>query len=132
MSYGPSGALTDAAARRMSNQIARVFRGTYGATTGLQTIMTSLARQMLVAGQSPDTIAQTFTHCVLAHSDGPGAESRNAESRMLLALTRQCVAQAALEAEMTPKPAAKPAVQPAVQPAAKPAAKVAAKPARSG
>lgn len=104
MSYGPGGALTDAAARRMSNQIARVYRGTYGATTGLQTIMTSLARQMLVAGQSPDTIAQTFAHCVLAHSDRPPADSRNAESQMLVALTRQCVAQAALDAAITAKP----------------------------
>jgi len=108
MSYGPSGALTDAAARRMSNQIARVYRGTYGATTGLQTIMTSLARQMLIAGQSPDAIAQTFTHCVLAHSDRPAAESQNAESRMLVALTRQCVEQAALEVRITTKPAEKP------------------------
>jgi hypothetical protein len=98
----PDGALTDAAERRMANQIARVFRGTYGATTGFRIIATSLARQMLVAGASPDAIAGALARCVLAHPNQAGAGTASA-SRMLVALTAECVARAALE-ETTPPP----------------------------
>lgn len=100
---GPDGALTDAAERRMANQIARVFRGTYGATTGLRIIATSLARQMLVAGVSPDAIAGALARCVVTHPDQAGARTAGA-TRMLVALTAECVARAARDETTARRP----------------------------
>ncbi len=99
---GPDGALTDAAERRMANQIARVFRGTYGATTGLRIIATSLARQMLVTGMSPDMVAGALARCVLTHPDQADARTASA-SRMLVALTAECVARAARDETTAPR-----------------------------
>jgi len=92
--------LPDLAARRLSNQIARAFRGTYGARTGLRTIARAVARQMLNAGMTPDAIALTFERCVLDHPDRLIGERRNIlagepHSRMLVELTRACVAEVA-------------------------------------
>lgn len=94
--------LPDAAARRLANQIARAYRGTYGARAGFHTIVTSVTRQMLHAGSSPDTVARAVEHEVLTHPDRPaaGAPARGTEkvdSRMLVELTRKCVADVALE-----------------------------------
>src|SRR5260370_78549 len=52
--------LPDAAARRLSNQIARAYRGTYGARTGLRTIVRSVARQMLNAGSPPEVVSRVI------------------------------------------------------------------------
>jgi hypothetical protein len=98
----PLAPLSDAAGRRLANQIDRVFRGTYGARTGLQTIVTALARQMLTNGSSPAAIMRTFEGCVLNH---PAQLARDPRSTLtddpnwtlLVELTRQCVADAALE-----------------------------------
>jgi hypothetical protein len=98
----PRPTLSDAAGRRLSNQIARVSRGTYGARTGLQTIVTALARQMLATGSSPAAIMLTFESCVLNH---PARLDRDPQSvltddpnwALLVELTRQCVTDAARE-----------------------------------
>lgn len=102
--FGPDGGLTGAAERRMANQIARVHRGTYGATTGMQTIAVSLARQMLVAGLSPDAVERALARCVLSHPDPTGPNSANA-SRRLVALTTECVARAVREQRAARRPA---------------------------
>jgi len=94
---GPDGALTDAATRRMSNQIARAFRGTFGAATGMETVTTSLARQLLAAGLSADAVARLLANCVLTHPDRPAVD-RKRVAGTLVALTDRCVAAAALEA----------------------------------
>lgn len=92
--------LPDVAARRLSNQIARAFRGTYGARTGLRTIARAVAQQMLDAGSTQEAIALTFEHCVLRHPDRLIGEQRNIpggepHSRMLVELTRACVTEVA-------------------------------------
>jgi hypothetical protein len=104
MYFGPDGALTDAAERRMVNQIARVHRGTFGAATGMQIIATSVARQMLVAGLSSATIARTLARCVLSQPN-PTAANPEKASRMLVALTAECVARAVREDTAARRPA---------------------------
>jgi hypothetical protein len=94
------GPLSDLAARRLSNQIGRAFRGTFGARTGLRTIARSVAQQMLAAGSGEEAIALTFEHCILDHPGRLIGEGRNvlggeSHSRMLIELTRSCVAEAA-------------------------------------
>lgn len=100
----PPAVLPAAAARRVSNQIARAFHGTYGATTGLQTIVRAIARQLLVAGSTPDEVTRAFEACVLAHPARHGGDSRSAvpgqvPSAMLVEITRECVSSVALEYE---------------------------------
>lgn len=95
-------ALSDAAERRVSNQIARVYRGTYGARTGLRIIVRSLARQMFAAGMSQETAAQAFEDCVLNHPDRAGRDRHSiatgeAESAGIVQLTRECVAEVAAD-----------------------------------
>jgi hypothetical protein len=96
---GPA-VLPDAAARRLANQLARAFHGTYGAPTGLRVIVRAVARQMLVAGSSEAAVARTFERCVMNHPACP-ADSKSltdmAQPRMLVALTQQCVAEVAQE-----------------------------------
>jgi hypothetical protein len=99
---GADPALTDAAARRMSNQLTRAYRGTYGARTGLRSIVLALARQMIRDGVSPEATARAFERCVLDHSarafgDAPPVTSGASHPRVLIDLTRECVAEAALE-----------------------------------
>ncbi|HEU4989459.1 MAG TPA: hypothetical protein VFT41_06740 [Gemmatimonadaceae bacterium] len=96
MHFGPNGALTDVAERRMANQIARVHRGTFGATMGMRIVATSVARQMLVAGLSSDAVTRTLARCVLAHPNPTGTNPAKA-SRRLVALTTECVARAVRE-----------------------------------
>ncbi len=96
MTHGPDCAITGLAERRIANQIARVHRGTWGATTGLEIITTSLARQMLLSGLTPDAVAGALARCVLAHPSETAADAPKA-SRTLVALTAACVARAARE-----------------------------------
>jgi hypothetical protein len=93
---------TDEARRRLSNQIARAYRGTYGAQTGLRTISRSIALRSIGAGWSPDAVSAAFERVVLDHpasaSDGqPNLITREPRSTALLELTRQSVADAILE-----------------------------------
>ncbi|MGH7669700.1 MAG: hypothetical protein ACRENQ_09430 [Gemmatimonadaceae bacterium] len=103
MANGPTNALPDAAARRLSNQIARAFRGTYGANTGLRTIVRSAARQLLVAGSSVDAVARIIEEAVRNHpgattGDRPNIVRAGSHTAMLVELTRECVTEVVLEA----------------------------------
>ncbi len=96
----------EAAARRLSNQIARTYRGTYGAQAGMRTIILSVTRQMLRAGSSPDSVSRALTQYVLAHPGDTGPEPRSAatdalHSSTLIALTKQCVADVERETRLT-------------------------------
>jgi hypothetical protein len=72
-----------------------VFRGTYGAKIGLQVLATSLTRQLLLGGFSPEVIARAFENCVVRHAgvlDARGGTSPYADTGMLIAITRASVA----------------------------------------
>ena len=96
-------ALPAAAARRLSNQIARAYRGTYGAQTGLRSLVKIVARQMLRAGSSSDTVSRVLEHYVLNQPASVVAGPRHVvtgtlNSSTLVELTRECIAEVALEA----------------------------------
>lgn len=96
------GVLPRADTRRLSNQIARVYRGTFGARTGLQTIVRMIARQALSTGASPGDIARAFELQVLSHAahlaaEGRGDGAADLQSQSLIELTQQCVADVARE-----------------------------------
>jgi hypothetical protein len=92
---GLDGVLSDAAARRLSNQLARAYRGTYGAETGLRMIVRSVARQMIQAGSTPESVSRTFERYVLDHPSFDSALSGRVNSKTLIELTQACVADAA-------------------------------------
>jgi hypothetical protein len=97
---GRTATLSDAAARRLANQLARAFRGTYEANTGLRSVMRSVARQMLGTGSSRAAVTRALAGCVLNHPARLGADPRDsltgdAHSRALVELARDCVADAA-------------------------------------
>jgi hypothetical protein len=54
----PEAIVPEAAGRRLSNQVARAYRGTYGARTGLRTIVRATSTQMLRSGGSPEGVAR--------------------------------------------------------------------------
>lgn len=102
MAGGLDSALTDAASRRMANQLARAYRGTFGARTGLRIIVLPLARQMIRDGISPDAANGVLERCVLDHPSRTIGESQpsidgGAHSGMLIDLMHECVAAAVLE-----------------------------------
>jgi hypothetical protein len=102
MAGGLDSALTDAASRRMANQLARAYRGTFGARTGLRIIVLPLARQMIRGGVSPDTANDVLERCVLDHpsritGDAQPPMEGAAHSEMLIDLMHECVAAAVLE-----------------------------------
>jgi hypothetical protein len=90
-----------ASGRRLSSQIGRAFRGTFGATTGLRTLMQSIAEQMLAGGVTQQDIAQAFETCVMQHPARIGCDSQSlisgkAYSAVLVELASECVAAASL------------------------------------
>lgn len=94
--------LPPAAVRRLSNQIGRAFRGTYGAQTGLRILVGSMARQLLGAGASPDALTRALEQCVLAHPGRLADDRRSlvtgtSQCATLVRVTRECVAATALE-----------------------------------
>lgn len=98
-------ALPPAAARRLSNQIARAYRGTYGAETGLRGIVRQAARQMFGVGWSSDTVSRVLEQYIRDHPSTRGADSRSPEpsrlnSTILIAIMRDCVADVALDAHV--------------------------------
>jgi hypothetical protein len=108
MAGGLDSALTDAASRRMSNQLARAYRGTFGARTGLRLIVLPLARQMIRGGVSPDAANGVLERCVLEHpsriiGDAQQSTEGAAHSGILIDLMHECVAAAVLECA-TPSP----------------------------
>jgi hypothetical protein len=60
-------ALTTSMVRRLNHQIERAFRGTYGAESGLRTLVRMGTQQMLLAGAPPASIGSAFSACVLNH-----------------------------------------------------------------
>ena len=101
---GLDGVLNDAATRRLSSQLTRAYRGTYGAQAGLRMIVRSLARQMIRAGVSPESVSHTFEGHVLNHPACQHAR-RNAltgklDSITLVELTHDCVVEVAHETEI--------------------------------
>lgn len=96
-------ALPPAAARRLSNQIARAYRGTYGAETGLRSIVRQAARQMLHVGWSTETVTRVLEKHIRDHPSTRPADTRafapgKLNSKILIALMRECVADVALGA----------------------------------
>ena len=103
------GILTDQARRRLSNQVARAYRGTYGARTGLRTLGRSIARRMIGAGCPADVVSAALARVVLDHPASITADRRDLvtgepRSMALVELTRQCVAEVALELSQPPPP----------------------------
>lgn len=99
--------LAPAARRRLANQIARALRGTYGAKTGLRTLVSTMAGDLLARGATTDAVAKTFEECVLAHplpvdSTPQTVVAGQASSATLVELVRECVTVVALEREPTP------------------------------
>ncbi len=94
--------LTDAAARRMSNQLTRAYRGTFGARIGLRLIVLPLVRDMIREGVSPDAANGMLERCVLDHPSRIIGDSQNsiagvAHSAVLIDLMHECVAAAVVE-----------------------------------
>lgn len=94
----PPAGLSDAAARRLANQLARAFRGTYGARTGLRTIVKGLVREMRNSGMPPADVAALLEECVLSHparpaGDPPSIITGATLSQGLVELMHECVAE---------------------------------------
>jgi hypothetical protein len=88
--------LSGIAQRRLSNQIDRGYRRTFGARAGLRAIVESVAREMLRAGGSRDTVATAITCYLVAHparlsANPAGAVSDDFSASMLTDLVQQCV-----------------------------------------
>lgn len=101
--------LTEAAARRMANQLARAYRGTFGARTGLRIIVLPLARQMIRDGVSADVANGVLERCVLDHPSRVVADVQHsmtgvAHSEVLIDLMHECVAAAVLECATAARP----------------------------
>ena len=106
MAGGIDSALTDAVSRRMSNQLARAYRGTFGARTGLRIIVLPLARQMIRGGVSADAANGMLERCVLDHpcriiGEAQHSTAGAAHSGLLIDLMHECVATAVLECATT-------------------------------
>lgn len=94
----PHDAMTASMARRIENQVERVFRRTYGARTGFRTLAILGAQQMVGAGAQRPAIREALTQCVLrqltADTDYVGAwEEREAAARELTALIEEWVSE---------------------------------------
>ena len=91
------------AARRLSNQIGRAYRGTYGAEDGLRILVCATARQLLIDGATPRSVTRALEQCVMVHPDRPITPPRPMSdvvgSAALVRLTRECVAGVARELE---------------------------------
>lgn len=84
----------------MANQVGRAYRGTFGAATGLKTIVASVARQMMRAGSSAEETARLLERGVLDHPERNAAGATDAsenQARLMVELTHQCVAEVKLE-----------------------------------
>src|SRR4051812_34100139 len=87
--------LPAASRRRLSNHIARAFRGGVGAKTGLRTIVRSVAAEMLAIGATEGSITRALETCVRDHPAGIGYDphslmSGKSHSTMLVELAHEC------------------------------------------
>ena len=88
--------LSGIARRRLSNQIDRGYRRTFGATAGLRTIVESVAREMLRAGGSRDIVATAITNYLVDHparlaAESSGTAADDFSASMLTQLVQRCV-----------------------------------------
>lgn len=88
--------LTPGHARRLDVAIGRAVRGTYGARTGLRTIVRGVVTELMAEGATPETIADQLERCVRDHPIGHAHDRRNLitgalHSSMLVDLARRCV-----------------------------------------
>jgi len=86
--------------RRLSSQIGRAFRGTFGAEIGLRTLMRSVAAKMLAEGVTEQSVRRTFELCVMHHPARMGRDSHSlmsgkSHSAALVEIANECVAAAA-------------------------------------
>ena len=107
--------LPAASGRRLSNQIGRAFRGTFGAKTGLRTIIRSVAAEMLAAGATKESVARALETCVLDHParadcDSHSLVSGTLHSTVLVELASECVADVARSDGETVNSAREPAL----------------------
>lgn len=94
--------LSGIAARRLSNQIDRAHRGTFGAETGLRTIVKAVAREMTRGGASVDVVLAAITNHLVNHPARPGwkpngSGSGSLSSTALIDLVQQCIDEVAVE-----------------------------------
>ena len=97
----PQVTLTDHARRRLSNQIARAYRGPWSASTGLRALARSIARRLLGAGWSTDVVSAALVRVVCEHPACTGVRrhlgTTEHRSLALAELMRQSVKEVALE-----------------------------------
>ena len=74
-----------AAGRRLSTQVARAYRGTYGARIGLRTLVKSVSVQMVRNGLSPDAVARALAEYVVSCPAPTGCDPSNARDEALRA-----------------------------------------------
>ena len=93
--------LTEQARRRLTNQVGRAYRGTYGARTGLRALSRQFAVRLIEARCSPESISAALARVVLDHSasnqGGRNLLTGRTLATALVELTRQSVAEAVLE-----------------------------------
>lgn len=94
--------LPAASGRRLSSQIGRAFRGTFGAKTGFATLMQSIAATMFADSVSEQDIMRAFEIRVMDHPARAGCDSQSlitgtSHSAALVALAHECVAAAAAQ-----------------------------------
>ena len=99
---GREAVVPDAAARRLSTQVARAYRGTFGARAGLRTLVRSVSVQMLRGGSSPEAVARALADYVLncpapAFVDSSTATNDAVRATALVALTAEYVSDVAVE-----------------------------------
>jgi hypothetical protein len=88
-------ALRSTTSRRLSAQIQRMLDGTFGARTGLRSLVRIATSEMILAGGSPDSIRKALTLCARPYSqlavEGAAVEDAEKGARReteLLALTK--------------------------------------------
>jgi phytoene/squalene synthetase len=59
--------LSGAVEERLRNQIGRAFRHTYGAESGLRTLVKLASSQMLAAGAAPAAVRNAIEQCLVNH-----------------------------------------------------------------
>ena len=91
--------LSGIATRRLSSQIDRANRGTFGAQTGLRTIVKAVAREMMRTGTSSDVVSAAIANHLVNHPTRPASKQTagNLTATMLIDLVQQSVDEVAAE-----------------------------------
>jgi hypothetical protein len=98
--------LTDQSRRRLTNQVGRAYRGTYGARTGLRSLARQFAVRLIEGGCSPESVSTSLARVVLEHSasnqGGRNLVTGETLSTALVEITQRSVADAVLELSQRP------------------------------